>query len=196
MDLRGLALRVPIYGNDVAAGAAYHYRIATARPTASSLITATDAGNPDWITDKQVPGSTYLSGPGGEFGYAGTVTFGPTVPAYAQITDLFRHERSQTFTFTFPFDGATSVKLRLYLMEVFHQGAGQRVFSVQVNGVVPVVYTDLDLYEITGGRGVALMLEHTTTPDSNGDLVVTTVPDVDNPAIMAIEAFSPSNKIA
>ena len=64
-------------------------------------------------------------------------------------------------------------------------GAGKRVFDVEVEGVVPSVFNDIDPYGIGGAKG-AFVLTHTLTVQ-DGSLDFAFLHITDNPALKGIE---------
>ena len=96
-----------------------------------------------------------------------------------------------SFTYTIP--GLTAGKtytVALDWAELSFQAAGQRIFSVAINGTPAV--TGLDVYATVGYK-TALQKQFSTTANSSGQIVIAFSQDgADNPFINAIEIYSPS----
>ena len=76
----------------------------------------------------------------------------------------------------------------MYFAELYAacgQAAGKRVFDVEVEGVVPSVFNDIDPYGIGGAKG-AFVLTHTLTVQ-DGSLDFAFLHITDNPALKGIE---------
>ncbi|MEL7432373.1 MAG: malectin domain-containing carbohydrate-binding protein [Chloroflexota bacterium] len=158
------------------------------------------ANNSPFLAALSAGGSTYNQNAGSA--YQGTITLAPSVPAGTPV-ELFSTERYDAATdpemlWQFPVPAGTDVEIRLYFAELFEGNgttngvntAGERVFSVSVDGTVPVVYQSIDPFAIAGGELTGIMLPYQTTSDGVIDLEF--IHDVENPAIKAIEIVAPS----
>ena len=161
------------------------------------------AGNSPYLT--ALPGDVntiYNNGAGSS--YPGTVTTtSGSVPAGTPLT-LFDSERGDRGdaapTMQWQFDVATdhglapgdSVEVRLYLAEIFSgvTAAGQRVFDVAVDGVVPTEFDDIDVFAEAGAGNVGIMRSFVATVDADGVLDLEFLNGVENPAIKAIEIIA------
>ena len=173
--------------------------------TGGVLVAAIDAPNPDWTADEGAFGaagnSPYLadsSVPGGTFSqaspdaYQGPIDMtDPSLPAGTPST-LFTTERfddtgNPEMLWQFPVPIGTEVEIRLYFAELFNgiTAAGQRVFSVSIEGAIPPAMTNIDPFASNGALG-ALMISHTLTM-TDGTLDIQLLHVTENPAIKAIE---------
>ncbi|SFR48966.1 Galactose oxidase, central domain [Robiginitalea myxolifaciens] len=181
------------------------YRVNAGGPA----IAAADASTPDWSADTGVFGaagnSQYLVGGtpsnGTYTGDAGSAHAGPIImtdPSLASIpgapSAVFNTERwdpadtptQSEMTWAFPVAAGTEVEVTLLFAELFGgiTAAGERVFDVSVDGVIPPVFDDIDPYGTTGPKG-AFALSYSFISDGTVDLVFLHV--TENPALKGIQ---------
>lgn len=166
------------------------FRVNAAGP---ELAPANGVG-PNWSGDSDAQPSPYLTN--GENIYAPvgvSVTPDGSVPPTVPIA-LFKTERYQAgssstpieneMKWSFPVDAGTPVEIRLYMAEMFHSQAGARIFDVDVDGAVPPLFDNIDLYETVGFK-IGTMKSFTTTSDGSVDLTFIRI--VENPNIQGLE---------
>ncbi len=112
---------------------------------------------------------------------------GVTAPAPAAV---YQSERTGAFTYTLPdlIPGGT-YKLRLHFAEIWFGSAGQRKFSVKVNGTS--VLTDFDVFASAAAKNKAVIREFTVTAAPQGTLTIDFLPSVDNPKLSGLELLIP-----
>ncbi|HMB61997.1 MAG TPA: dockerin type I domain-containing protein [Eudoraea sp.] len=176
------------------------YRVNAGGP----LTAATDAPNPDWTGDEgtfpNAANSPYLVNSsenglynqGAASAHPGPINMShPSLPPGTPST-LFQTERfdatgAPEMTWAFDVDPGTDVEIRLYFAEIFGDitAAGQRVFDVSAEGVVPPAFDDIDPFGTAGALG-AIMVSHVITVN-DGTLDLVFVHGTENPALKAIE---------
>ena len=116
-------------------------------------------------------------------------------------SDLFKTERfgsntQPNQTWSFPIEAGTEVEIRLYLAEIYLSAAnndseGPRVFDVAVNGSVPAVFDNINIFDEVG-HDVGVMKSFYTV--SNGAINLEIIQDGGNalPAIKGIEIIESS----
>ena len=160
-------------------------------------LASADASIPDWSEDtKSNNPSFFRIGSGGNKSYttSGAIDLSdPSLPDSVPEA-LFQSERwdppsGENMQWEFPVNPGSHVEVRLYFAEIYKPivAAGQRVFDVSVEGVVPTVFDDIDPYG-TAGYG-AFMLSHTLTVNDNG-LNLEFFQGIENPALKGIEILS------
>ncbi|MEM9656613.1 MAG: malectin domain-containing carbohydrate-binding protein, partial [Actinomycetota bacterium] len=187
------------------------YRVNTGGP----LVVATDGG-PDWTADTGNIGaagnspflastspntSTYNNNAGSS--YAGDVASAPGVPSSTPLAvfDTERYDPTATAPpLAYQFDVGTDhnlqpgdqVEVRLYFAEIFSgvDAAGERVFDVSVDGVVPTAFDDVDPFGDAGAGNVGSVRSFVATVDADGLLDIAFDHGVENPAIKAIEILA------
>lgn len=173
--------------------------------TGGALVVAADAPNPDWTEDTDnftsAGNSQYLTTMStGTSIYAQTsgsayqgpiVMTDPSLPA-GTPSSIFQTERydgapAPEMLWQFPIDPGTQVEVRLYFAELFNgiAAAGERVFDVSIEGVIPPALDGIDPFATAGALG-AFMRSHTLTV-TDGTLDIEFIHDVENPSIKAIE---------
>ncbi|MBN2449725.1 MAG: malectin [Lentisphaeria bacterium] len=142
----------------------------------------TDAGGTAWIADGAAAADA-----------APSVTGGQAIerPASLEIAatetpELYRTERYGAMTYTFPVpDGVYAV--RLHFAETYEgiTAVGQRVFTVNVNGLPALV--DFDILQQAGAFAKPFARTVDGVVATGGSLRVEFVPKTQNPAVNAIE---------
>ncbi|MHA7901410.1 MAG: malectin domain-containing carbohydrate-binding protein, partial [Henriciella sp.] len=184
------------------------YRVNSGGP----VIAATDDG-PDWSADTGDVGaagnspylvststgtSTYNNDSASS--YAGNVASAPGVSTDVPLS-LFDTERYDPAAvdpqLVYQFDvGADfglqpgdQVEVRLYFAEIFTgvDAAGERVFDVDVDGVIPTEFDDVDAFAEAGAGNVGIVRSYTATVDADGVLDISFINGVQNPAVKGIE---------
>ncbi len=176
--------------------------------TGGALVAALDAPNPDWtgdvgdidaagnspyLTSNSSGGSVFTQAAGSAF--QGPVNMShPSLPANtpASIFIAERYDPSPELPdlkYQFPVSPGAQIEVRLYFAELFGDidAAGQRVFSVLIEGAQPPNLANIDPYGTTGPLG-GFMLSHTTAA-ADGLLDIEFVHNIENPAIKAIEVI-------
>ena len=156
-------------------------------------------GNLNWSPDTDAANSPFLatnSGTTGTFGTGAAITLNGSVPA-GTPANIFQQERfdfdgAPNMEWDFPVAPGTEVEVRLYFAELFDgiTAAGQRVFDVAVEGVVPAAFDNVDPFAIAGGLNTGFMLKDTVTVNDDGVLDLDFIGSVENPAIKGIEILT------
>jgi len=122
--------------------------------------------------------------------FTGGTTFANTETVdTSQITSnpppasVFGTERYGAMTYTIP-DRSGAQTVTLYFAETYMTRAGQRVFSVTINGTA--VLTDFDIYVSAGGGNRAIARTFATTANSSGQVVIKFVVGTENPKVNGI----------
>ena len=169
-------------------------------------LSAADASSPVWSADTGAFGaagnSPYLiaaTATGGTFSgnsasaHPGPIiTTDPSLAAFPEIpTEVFNTERwdgpgAPEMLWQFPVPQGTEVEIAILFAELFQDitGAGQRVFDISIDGVIPPVFDDIDPYAVAGPKG-AFVRTFTTTSDGTIDIEL--IHGVENPAIKGIQ---------
>jgi hypothetical protein len=96
---------------------------------------------------------------------------------------IFNTERFGAMTYTIPNrSGAQTVTL--YFAETFVTGAGQRLFSVSINGTT--VLSNFDIFASAGGANRAIARSFNTTANGSGQVVIQFISGTQNPKINGI----------
>ncbi len=167
-------------------------------------VAAADASLPDWSEDTLANPSPYVNSAQTNVVYSSTA--GSASPGPINITDpsipggaplaIFQTERFDQpaattpaeMQWSFPLPATGSYAVRLYFAEIFGgiTAAGQRVFNVSAEGVVPAAFTSIDPYALGGGVDQARVLSHTLSVE-DGALDLEFIHDIENPSVKAIE---------
>ncbi|MGJ3239826.1 MAG: choice-of-anchor D domain-containing protein [Anaerolineae bacterium] len=150
----------------------------------------------DWSADNAANPSPYANHDVNDSSIFGTGTTidmtSPTLPA-GTPQQLFQTARwdanngdAGAMTYDFPVDNGT-YEVRIYVAEIFTgvTAAGQRVFDVEIEGIVDDPFDDVDRYALSG-FGAGYMLSTETSVD-DGSLTVRLLHQVQNPEIQGIE---------
>jgi len=98
---------------------------------------------------------------------------------------IFNTERYGASTYTIPNRTAgSSQTVTLYFAETYLTAAGQRVFSVSINGTN--VLSSFDIYAAAGGANKAIARTFTTTANSSGQVVIAFTAQTENPKVNGI----------
>jgi hypothetical protein len=133
----------------------------------------------------------------------GTTTFSTTSvidvskaqnPAPAAIYQTIRYGTDTPPNMIFTASGLTAgleYLVRLHFAEIGVTGAGQRVFTVVINGAD--YYYDIDIFALTGGQNIAITRQGYATARSDGTIQVSflQVAGAGGPIINGIEILSP-----
>lgn len=134
------------------------------------------------------------------FGTLDDVTLDASVPGSVPA-DVFKTERwdpasepNQAWSFSVP--AGTDVEIRVYLAEIFltedNNGTdGPRVFDIAVDGTVPAVFDNIDVFAEVG-HDVGVMKSFTTTSDGTIDLELIKDGGNNFAAVKAIEIIDPT----
>ncbi|HEX7490790.1 MAG TPA: malectin domain-containing carbohydrate-binding protein [Candidatus Limnocylindrales bacterium] len=98
---------------------------------------------------------------------------------------IFNSERYGAMTYTIPNRTAgRSYMVTPYFAETYLTAAGQRLFSVSINGTS--VLSSFDIYSAAGGQNKAIARTFTTTANSSGQIVITLTAGTENPKVNGI----------
>ncbi len=160
-------------------------------------LAAGDGSSPDFSEDTDPNPSPYVSFEncgGCDVFFTTTVSIDlthPTLVGSGATEAMLQSERwDQPFApemaWDFPVTSGSTIQIRLYLSELAFTGVGQRVFDVEVEGSVPDIFNDIDIYRRVGAnRG--LVLSHTLTM-TDGNLDINFLHDlIENPKVNGIE---------
>ncbi|MEZ4708453.1 MAG: kelch repeat-containing protein [Caldilineaceae bacterium] len=173
---------------------------ATAGAIASDILYRVNAGGPEaiggdgvgWSSDTDANPSPYRTG-GKVYSTSSAVapaaSVPPDVPAVIFQTERYDPVTANVMKWDFPVTVGKRVEVRLYFAEIYlHSGnnstSGPRVFDVQIDGAVPTVFNDLDLFAEVGSK-VGVMKSFVTTSDGNVDIDFIHIQQ--NPNIKGIE---------
>ena len=140
-----------------------------------------DADGVKWAADQVLEGEAKW----GAINGLTVVRTGMTIPS-SKRPDLYLRERYSMKGYEFSLPNGTYT-LRLHFAETFdqHSKAGQRIFSVKVNGQMKL--EDLDVLKEAGGFAKPLVKELPGIAVTDGKLKIEFVQKVQNPEINAIE---------
>ena len=98
---------------------------------------------------------------------------------------VFNSERYGAMTYTIPNRTAGSAQtVTLYFAETYLTAAGQRLFSVSINGTS--VLSSFDIYASAGGQNKAIARTFNTTANSSGQVVIGFTAQTENPKVNGI----------
>jgi hypothetical protein len=165
---------------------------ATPSPTLGNNVYRINAGGPQVLTGGKLWCSSHYVTNGIRRLYEGASIANTNDDLIYQTIHLPNFQSGETeFIYTMPVPNGSYTVL-LHFAEMFHNAAGQRKFSVDVEGVRQI--TNLDVWAATGGSRRAHIRTLTTTV-SDGQLTLRFyrgTDDVDNPFVSAIEVWSPN----
>ena len=180
-----------ILDNDIDVDANILYRV----NVGGEEVTAPD-GQLAWSEDTSASPSPFRVGNGGNniFTSGAAIDLSdPNLPAGAQVATIFQSERFDpvappTLQWEFAVDPGTEIEVRLYFAELFNgiTDAGQRVFDVALEGVVPTAFDDIDPFGVTGQLNTASVFS-TTTTITDGSVSLEFLNNIENPALKAVE---------
>jgi hypothetical protein len=162
-------------------------------PAAGSVLIA--AGSEVAVGDFQA--DAYFDG-GSTTTYAGAIDLS-LITEDPPPAALFGSERYGEVTYTIPgLTASGAYAVTLYFVESWVQGAGERVFSVDINGTQ--VLTDFDISaEVAAAKGLdpnpgdtslqgyAIAKSSSVTADGDGQVVIHFIPNVENPKVCGIK---------
>ena len=155
---------------------------ATPGTTADLAINSGGAAAGTFIADEDFNG-----------GDTATSTTAVTTNANSAPAAVYLSERYVPFTYVLTglvADAPYTVKM--HFAETYWTGAGERIFSVQMNG--KYVLNDLDVFKTAGGENIAYDPQFTATADRFGQIIVTFIyGGADQPFIDGIEAVKSGN---
>jgi len=189
-----LAWQPALFAAPTAPGAVL-YRVNTGGPQ----LPAADGSLPDWSADTNAAPSPYVTFPtdqGKIYTTTQVISLDPSVPPSAPM-QLFQDERfdqppggpfplATEMRWAFPVTTGLTVQVRLYLAEIYHNGPGLRLFDVEIDGVVPPVFDNLDVFTLTGSKYKGMMLSYLVVSDGVVNIDFRHV-GTDNPSIKALE---------
>ena len=112
----------------------------------------------------------------------------------ASLYQSMRWDDNATPELRYGFGVANGVyQVSLYFAESFVNGTGQRVFDVEMEGVL--VMNDVDIYAESGGKNIALK-RTVQVSVLDGELTIQFLHQVENPVINAIEAIRIGDVVA
>ncbi len=167
---------------------------APAVPAASKLVIRVACGANEPYTDKN--GNVWLADEVKAPGASLTPPDGSTVERAEEFEvpnvafpQIFRTERYSMSAYEFNLPNG-KYTVRLHFAECFTgiTGVGQRVYSFVVQGQEPV--KDFDLFKEAGGPYKAIQREYKGVAVTDGKLMITFTPNIENPAINGIEIFA------
>jgi hypothetical protein len=115
---------------------------------------------------------------------AAITTTGVTSPAPQAV---YQTSRQGALTYTIPgFTAGSSHTVRLHFAELYFSAAGQRLFSVSING--GAVLTNFDIVASAGAGNAAVVRSFVTTANASGQILISTANGtLDQPTINGIE---------
>ena len=134
------------------------------------------------------------------FGTLDAVSLDASVPTSVP-PEVFQTERwdpatepNQVWSFDVP--AGTEVEIRVYLAEIFltadnNSSAGPRVFDISVDGTVPAIFDNIDIFAEVG-HDIGVMRSFTTTSDGAVDIEIYKDGGENFAAIKAIEIIDPT----
>ena len=156
------------------------------RVNAGDTLESDAAG--DWAPDTNGSPSPYRTD---GTAFSGNITFpvglgDATVPSGTPAR-LFEKERYGDQTWSFPVSVGAEIEVRVYLAEVFNPvvAVGDRVFDVEIEGVIPADGDNVDLF-VDPGKGEAYVVDRVFTA-TDGLATVNLFTVEDNAKISAIE---------
>ncbi len=172
------------------------YRVNAGGPTVAAID-----GGLDWEIDTQVNNSTYLAEPAGNRAGSFPITnFDPSIDLATTPTEIFDTERFDdtagvpNMMYSFPATQSGNYEVRLYMANGFSgtSEAGERVFDVDIEGIIFPELDDIDLSGTYGHQtGVVISF---VLPVTDGSLDITFLHGLaDNPLVNGIEIFKVSD---
>ena len=189
-----LPLQTVLSGTGNASANGVLYRINVGGPE----VAAHD-GAANWAADSlSAPSALRIAGGTGTFSdsesgaYPGPVNMShPSLPSHVPSA-VFQDERwdpadATEMRWSFPIATGTQVEVRLYFAELFSgiNNANERSFDVTAEGLLPASYANIDRFATAGAKGA--IMRSTVLTISDGNLDLTFVHGIENPALNAIE---------
>ncbi len=152
------------------------------RIEAGSTTAYTDGLGQTWVAD-------HSYGPGGGIVDRGAIEIANTVD-----DRLYQTERWGLSSYAILLANGT-YEVKLHFAETYPgiTAAGQRVFSVSAEGVIPAAWNQIDIFAEAGGRNTALV-KSATVRVTDQVLNLGFIAGVDNPLINAIEIIPTANQ--
>jgi hypothetical protein len=148
---------------------------ATPNPSGTISINSGGAATGSFTADQYYSGGT---------AYTNTATINMSqITTNVPPAAIFNSERYGAMTYTIP-NRSGSQTVTLYFAETYLSAAGQRLFSVSINGTS--VLSGFDIYASAGGQNKAIARTFTTTANSSGQVVIGFTAGTDNPKINGI----------
>lgn len=153
------------------------------------------AGDLNWHVDTNVDPAPWRSAGGAQIEsnlVDPVVSTSPTIPADTpdEIFQTGRFDFSgdvpPELAYTFPVIKGKIYTVRIYLAETYFMASGNRVFSIDVDGSTPPVFTNVDKYDLSGGKMYGYVVSSNFTAATTS-MVVSLVRATENPAIQAVE---------
>jgi endoglucanase len=157
----------------------------TLRVNAGAEAEYVDQSGKKWLPDQEFgEGKTYGAVGGKTVQRTGIKTIEGTKAPQVYLTE--RYEMS-AYRFAVP---KGEYKVRLHFAETYEkiEKAGERVFSVSING--QIVLKDLDVFKEAGGLAKPLVKEFKKIKASDGKLLIEFTQQTQNPEINGIEVFA------
>jgi len=168
-----------VNGITVAAGSPSPTPTPTATPTGTTSISINSGGSAtgSFLADEYYSGGST---------YTNTATINMSqITTNVPPAAIFNSERYGAMTYTIPnLTAGRSYTVTLYFAETYLTAAGQRLFSVSINGTS--VLSSFDIYSAAGGQNRAIARTFTTTANSSGQVVIQFTAQTENPKINGI----------
>ena len=105
---------------------------------------------------------------------------------------VYQTERWGVFTYTIPnLTAGSSYTVRLHFADFYFSAAGQRIFSVAINGTT--VLQNFDIVAAAGGQNRAIAEQFNVNANSSGQIIISFVKgSADYPKVSGIEVLAPS----
>ena len=125
-------------------------------------------------------------------GDTATSTAAVTTNANSAPAAVYLSERYVPFTYILTgLVSDASYTVKMHFAETYWTAAGERIFSVSLNG--KYAFNDLDVFKTTGGQNIAYDPQFTTTADKYGQIIAQFIyGGADQPFISGIEAVETS----
>jgi len=159
-----------------------------------------DGTRVSWSADSFQSPSLYLVPTGIIRTYYTSATIDMSDPSVARTSvtpGMFQVERyamtdepGQTMEWNFPLSTTASVKVRIYLAEIWFNEPGLRTFNVSIEGEIPSAFENIKMFEQFGANKAVMLEETVTVTDGNLDLDFLGV--LEYPSVKAIEILSTS----
>ena len=160
---------------------------------------AANAGNAGGNANGGNTSSALAAGGENTFGTADIISIddGVAPSAGPAVFQTMRYDPSggDNMTYEFAVVPGTMVQIRLFFAETVFNSAGSRVFDVSVEGSVPAIFDDLDIYQEAGVQNKAVMKSYITTV-TDAILTLEFLHGTGDPMISAIELTDIGNASA
>ena len=155
-------------------------------------------GSPDWAGDLNSNPSPFRVGAGGSNIYttAEAIDLSDDSLSVGIPEAMFKSERWDPITgeamkWEFPIDPGSTVEVRLYFAEIYGplNSAGKRIFDVEVEGIQPAAFDEIDPFASTNSLYSGFMASHSLQVN-DGILNLEFIHGIENPALKGIEILS------